>query len=361
MNKYKLFDEPKNAFNNVFRRIKSAKKSIYIESYRIANDSIGRDLIDLLINKSNKGIEVKIIVDDLGWDGMSKNRLKRLHESKIEFHIFNPWFKSLSWKSIKKHWNIHFRNHRKLTIVDEKYAYIGGMNYSSREIRWRDMMVEITGEIVGDLISSSNEMLGICKKKNLKKRKIFKKLSRKFNSEDIIVRQIPYSKHRLLKKELIKIFNSAKDEIIIATPYLVPDVPFRRALRRAVIRGVKITIMIPKKADGWMATMMNHFGSYLATQSGIKINLHPNMMHSKYVIVDQEVCSFGSANLDYQTFNHNYELNIISNNSEIVKQLKKSFKKDSKVCKDYEEKSWSKRIWINRIIMGFLIKHKRHF
>lgn len=361
MGDYKLFDEPKIAFEKIFRRIENAKESIYVESYRIANDRIGRELIDLLIKRSNEGISVKVVVDDLGWHGFSKDRLRKLKESSIEFHIFNPWFKNFSWKNIKRYWNIHFRNHRKLTIVDNKYAFVGGMNYSSRELHWRDMMIEITGDIVSDLISSSHEMLGICKKKNLKKRKIYKKLTRNYGREDIIVRQVPYSKHRLLKKELMKLFDSAEKEIKIVTPYLIPDLPFRRALRRAVLRGVKITIMIPKKSDNWAADMMNHFGSYLSEKSGIKVVLHKKMIHSKYVIIDKNVCTFGSANLDYQTFHHNYELNIISSDESLVKQLSQSFLKDSQECREYEEKSWSKRIWINRIIMRFLIRHKRHF
>lgn len=361
MNNYKLLDDPKIAFNQIFKRIKNAKKSIYVESYIISNDPIGRKLIDMLIDKSENGIDVKIICDNLGWRGFSKSRTKKIMNSDIELHIFNPWFKNISWKNLKKYWNIHFRNHRKLTIIDSKYAFIGGMNYTIREFAWRDFMIEITGDITNDLISSSHEMLGICNKKHFKKRKIYKKLSKEFYNKDIIVRQIPYSRHRYLKKEIIKLFNFAKKEIIITTPYLMPDLPFRKALRHAVNRGIDVKILIPKKTDNWMSTMINHFGSYLATKSGIFVFTHPQMIHSKYLLIDEIVCSFGSANMDYQTFNHNYELNIISNKKSIIKDLKKSFLKDIKISSPYSEKSWSKRIWINRVIMKILIKHKRHF
>jgi cardiolipin synthase A/B len=360
-NKYIVFDEPEKSFKRIFQLIESAKKSIYIETYRFSNDSIGRNLLDLLIKKSEKGLDVILIVDSLGWGRFSKQRRKKLDESSIKLYIFNPIFNKFSFSKIKKYWNIHFRNHRKLTIIDKKIAFVGGTNYSAKELNWRDLFVEITGPIVKDLEFSAREMQKIAVKKHFQKRIIFKKLSKRFSKEDILVRQIPYSKHRLLKKELIKIFNSAKEEILIATPYLVPDLPFRRALKNARKRGIKINILIPKNADGYFASMMNHFGCYLAHKSKINVYLSPKMIHSKFVIVDNNVCTFGSANLDYQTFNHNYELNIISENKSLIKQLKKSFFKDLKTSKLYEEKNWSKRIWMNRVIMSFLIKHKRHF
>ncbi len=360
-NKYIVFDEPKKSFKRIFQLIKSAKKSIYIETYRFASDKIGRDLLDLLIKKSEKGLEVTVLVDSLGWGKFSKQKRKELDESRIKLFIFNPLFENFSFSKAKKFWNIHFRNHRKLTLIDDKIAFVGGTNYSSRELTWRDLFVEITGPIVKELEFSAREMQKIAMKKHFQKRTILKKLSKNFVKEDILVRQVPYSKHRLLKKELIKIFNSAKDEILIATPYLVPDLPFRRALKKAVKRGIKINILIPKNADGYMVNLMNHFGSYLSHEAGINVFLYPKMMHSKFVIIDNNVCTFGSANLDYQTFNHNYELNIISKNKSLIKQLKKSFFTDLKISKPYEEKTWSKRIWINRVIMNFLIKHRGHF
>lgn len=360
-NKYLVFDEPEKSFKRIFQLIKLSKKSIHIETYRFANDSIGRALLDLLIKKSEKGLDVVLIVDSLGWGKFSKERKERLDKSRINLFIFNPLFTKLSLSKIKKFWNIHFRNHRKLTLIDNKIAFVGGTNYSSRELDWRDLFVEITGPIVKDLEFSFREMQKIAMKKHFQKRRIFKKLSKPFVKNDILIRQIPYSKHRLLKRELIKIFNSAKKEIHLVTPYLVPDLPFRRALKRAIKRGVKINILIPKNADGYMVNLMNHFGSYLSHGLGINIFLYPKMIHSKFVIVDNAICTFGSANMDYQTFNHNYELNIISKNKLLIKQLEKSFSNDLKISKPYEEKSWSKRIWIKKVILDFLIKHKRHF
>lgn len=361
MNKYLLLDNPQKAFEEIFKEIKNAKKNIYIESYKILNDSIGKKLIDLLLKKEKDGVKIKIICDYLGWGNFSKERIKKISESKIELYIFNPIFKKISLKSLRKYWNIHFRNHRKLTIIDDKYAFVGGINYTKEELEWNDIMVKITGKIVDDLISSSHEMTGFAKKEHFGKRHIYKKLSKNFYHDDIIVRQIPYSRHRLLKKELIKIFNEAQKEILIVTPYLIPDLPFRRALKRAIDRGIKIKIIIPGKSDNWFLNHMNHFSSYIANNAGIEVFLYPGMIHSKYVIIDSNIASFGSANLDYQTFNHNYELNIVSKNKSLVKQLKKSFHKDSKNSNSYHEKTWSKKIWINKLIVRLLLKHRRHF
>jgi len=360
-NKYLVFDEPEKSFKRIFHLIDSSKKSIYLETYRLANDSIGRELLDLLIKKADQGLDVVVIVDSFGWGRFSKKRRKSLEESAIKLFIFNPFFNNFSFSKIKKYWKIHFRNHRKLTLIDNKVAFVGGTNYSSRELKWRDLFVEITGPIVKDLEVSAREMQRIAVKKPFEKRKIFKKLTKGFVKEDLIIRQVPYSKHRVLKKELIKIFNLAKREIIIVTPYLVPDLPFRKALKKAVKRGVEIKILIPNNADGYAVNLMNHFGSYLSHQVGINVFLYSKMIHSKFVIVDNEVCTFGSANLDYQTFNHNYELNIMSKDEYLIKQLKKSFSSDLEESKPYEEKTWSKRIWINRVIMNILIKHRGHF
>jgi cardiolipin synthase len=360
-NKYLLFDNPQSAFERIFGSLRKARKTIYLETYRIGNDPIGRELLDILLDRDANGVKVTVVVDSLGWGKFSKKYERLLGSSSIDLHIFNPLFQDFSWEKLKRHWNIHFRNHRKLTMVDSKVAYVGGMNYASRELGWEDMMVEITGGILESLISSSREMLGICEKKHFHKRKLYKKLSKSFAGHDVLVRQVPYSRHRLLKGELMKLFSKAQREIVMVTPYLVPDLPFRRALRKAILRGVKVRIVTPRKSDMWMSDIVNHFGCYTSKISGVEVLLHPKMIHSKFVVVDSEVCSFGSANMDYQTFNHNYELNIISENKELVRQLHASFVREAAMCKPYHEKRWLERSWFNRLLTRFLLKHKKHF
>ncbi len=364
INKYEVFSEPIKAFSNVFSNLKKAKKSIYIETFELKNDSIGRELIKILIEKSKK-IPVTLIVDDRGLGILPKKIKNTIAKSNIEYYIFNPWFVHIKRLRLKRLMsNMLHTNHRKLTIIDETIAYVGGINFSAKEINWRDILVRIKGPILSSLILASEEMKGIVVKKRRQQRKIVSKLSRRNNdTTDKVIRQIPQTiNHNTLTRTIIKEIKKAKKEILITTPYFVPPLKLLIPLHKAIKRKVKITILVPRKSDGKMSSILTRHFAFLSYKEKINMFLLPKMTHAKYLIIDNKYCSFGSANLDYQTWFSNYELNISSTNKDLIKQLKSTWNKDIKTASEFNpKKDYLNKTKMYKLYEKILKKFKHRF
>lgn len=360
MNSYTLFKEPKKTFKEIFSELKKAKKSIYIEAYELKNDQISRELFRILARKSLE-VKVIIIVDDFGFKTPSKETKKLIDESKIEFNIFNPVWNALKEKHISKISRFVLRSHRKLTIIDERLAYTGGTNYTAQEILWRDIFVKIKGPLVADLTRSFFEMRRLTKSKLTIKQPINKKLTKKFKNKDIVVRQIPHSFHRPLHSELTSLFANAKKEIVLTTPYFVPTVQLLFMMYKAIRRGINLKILIPEKSDHYWVDIVSDFFANILFRNKAKVYLQKQMSHAKYIVFDNDVCTFGSANFDYQTFYNNHELNIISNNKEIVSDLKNLFNDDSKKSIIFNDKTRRNKKFIRKIFEKIINPFKKYF
>lgn len=360
MNSYELFSVPKKTFSKVFEDIARAKKSIYIESYELRNDTIGRELIRILARKSLE-VKVILIVDDFGFKSPSKTIIKLIENSHIEFHVFNPVKNALREKHLSKMTRFVLRNHRKLTIIDEKIAYVGGTNYTAQELKWRDIHVRIKGTIVATLTRSFFEMKRLTKNKNIMHQPVNKKLTKKFKEADIIVRQIPHTHHRPLRKELKKLFAQSKKEIKITTPYFVPIVPLLYMMYKAIRRGVKIKVLIPYKSDFYWVDMVSDLFAALVYANKGEVYLQHQMSHAKYIVFDNEICTFGSANFDYQTFYNNHELNIITKNKSIVKDLSKLFDTDCKQSTKFSLKTRRNNNVFRRFFVKIAYQFKKYF
>lgn len=326
---YQLFSEPKKTFEDVFNELKNAQSSIYLEAYDLVNDSISRELFRILARKS-LDIKVVVIVDDFGFERPSKTTKKLIEASNIQMYRFNPLWQALKEKYISKISKFVMRTHRKLTIIDEKIAYVGGTNYTAAELSWRDIFVKIRGPLVSDLTKAFFEMKELCLNRNILHQPINKGLTREFKDTDILLRQVPHSRHRPYRKEFKRLFDAAKKEIRITTPYFIPTRYFQRMITRAIKRGVAVTILIPKKSDlYWVDILSDHFAAKLLNKKA-KVCLQDQMSHAKYIVFDNTVCTFGSSNFDYVSFHNNHELNIISKDKKLVSELINLFDSDRK-------------------------------
>lgn len=361
-NKYKVFSDTKTAFERMFFALENAKKSIYVETYKIDRDRIGTKVLDILIAKS-ENVKTELMVDYWGTQREPLKRLKRIKDSRLSYILFNPLHFRVSSLNVKRFFErLHVRNHRKLIIIDEKTAFVGGMNFNSEELKWKDLLVEIKGPIVSQLISTATEMKNIASKLNIfEKRPVNKKLAKEFNGKDLVMRQIPASKYCKLRKSFFRLLDSAKEEILFTTPYLILDIAFISHLRKAVKRGVKVKIIIPNKCDQFAADVLNKWFAFLKHNEGTEVYLYKGMTHAKYAVVDGKRCTFGSSNMDYQTWLHNYELNIMSSNEKLSHDLKKMFNDTLKNCERFTNKMWWWRSPIRRLLEPIARLFKKHF
>ncbi|OQY41459.1 MAG: cardiolipin synthase [Fusobacteriia bacterium 4572_74] len=360
-NDIKLYTHGENLFKDLIATISSAKKYIHMEYFIFENDEIGNEIMDLLINKAENGIEVKLIYDGMGCIHISNNFFQRLQNVGGEvLNFFPPLFFRFGLRA-------NYRTHRKIVLVDGKCGFLGGMNigdeYLGRNKKmgyWRDTHLQIKGSGVLSLekeflinLDFMREQKSFFKKKNKKLNYSiddylhFEKSSG--NSTLQIVSSGPDYEEPFIKNGIFKMITGAKKNIYIQTPYFIPDETILNALKIAVMGGIEVNIMIPSKPDHifihWAT--LSYIGDLV--KLGAKCYTYDNgFLHSKVVVVDDEICTVGSTNMDIRSFLLNFEINVFIYDSKIALQLKNAFLEDIKNSTLITSKKYKKRNFIIR-------------
>ena len=341
-NDVKLYTHGEEFFKDIKIELSSAKKYIHMEYYIFENDIIGNEIMDILINKAKDGVEVKLIYDGMGCLHISNNFFQRLQNTGGEVvKFFPPLFSRFGLR-------VNYRTHRKILLVDGKYGFLGGMNigdkYLGRDKKigyWRDTHLRIKGSGVLGLEKEFLINLDFMREERSffkKKKKInypidnylhFEKSSGESDLQ--VVSSGPDYEEPFIKNGIFKMITGAKKSIYIQTPYFIPDESILNALEVAVMSGIEVNMMIPSKPD--------HLFVYWATLSyigdlvklGAKCYTYDNgFLHSKVVIVDDEICTIGSTNMDIRSFLLNFEINVFIYDPKIAIQLKDAFLEDIK-------------------------------
>ncbi len=348
-NKVSVITDGCHKFDCLIRDIKAAKQSVNVMYFIVKNDSMGRLLIDALIEKAKEGIEVRLLIDAMGSRQISRKMLEPLKEAGGQYaYFFPPMFKYLNMK-------LNYRNHRKLVVIDGSIGYLGGFNVGNEYVGkkkkfgyWRDTHLRLMGSCVQDMNARFILDWRFASKENIV-------LSQAYYNEPFqagttgiqIVSCGPDSPKEEIKQGYLKMIASAKKNIYIQTPYFVPDAAILEALKTAVLCGVDVRIMIP--------CMPDHMFVYWATYSyvGILLNLGAKIyiydegfMHAKTICVDGEVASIGSANFDIRSFRLNFEANAFIYDAAEVYKLEAIFESD--MMKSHE---LTKHLYRNRPLM----------
>lgn len=325
-----IFDG-KEFFEILFTDILNAKSSIYIETYIMRSDNIGKRLCDALIKKSKEGIDVKLLVDGMGSRKLRTRDIKRMKEEGVEVETFFPFF--LSFVSPR----INYRNHRKIYIIDGKIGYLGGFNVGDEYYDggkdweyWRDSVVRIRGLSVDFLkyrfMLDFNFAAGKRQVNYLDEENEFEG-----NTPCQIVTSGPDSVWPSIKDGFLKMISTAKESIYIETPYFIPDDSVLESLRVAILSGVDVKIMIPFKGDHpfvfWASLS---FAGEILEAGGEVYFYKRGFQHSKVIIMDGKVVSMGTANMDIRSFQLNFEANTFIYDEKIAKLFSDKFINDIK-------------------------------
>ncbi len=352
-NKVDIFTDAKKKYEALFEDIKSAKESINITYFIIRNDNIGNHLIDLLTKKANEGVKVRLMYDGFGSILTPRRLFNRLRaESMSEVVEFFP----VHLFSMSK---INHRNHRKIVVVDDRVAYLGGMNigdeYMSqnpkRNLPWRDTHIRIEGDAVQyvqhcfaqDWEFSTGKTFPV-KVENTEK------------SGDVamqIVASGPDSADEEIKCGMIRMLYGANRHAYIQTPYFVPDEAFLHAVQNAAQSGVDVRVMIPGMPDKKYVyhTTMSYVGELL--EAGVRVFLYPGFIHSKTITVDDRISTIGSTNIDIRSFRLLFELNAFMYSPQMATSCRETFEKDQKICHEMTMEEYKKRGIIKIIKEGF--------
>jgi cardiolipin synthase len=318
-NRSRLLIDGRETFRSLFDAIDSAKAYILVEFFIIKDDRLGRDLKNRLIRKAREKVRVYLLYDAIGSRKLPEHYIEDMKRKGIVVSAFK------TTRGIANRFQLNFRNHRKIVVVDGVCAFVGGHNvgeeYLSGHPRlgpWRDTHVEVEGPVV--------QAIQLCFLENWYwARKEVPELdwqlrkAREGAENTLLIPSGPADDLETCGLMFTEAINSARVRIWIASPYFVPDRQIIAALKLAALRGVDVRILLPDKPDH-KTVYLASFSFYADTiPVGIKLyRYQPGFMHQKVFLVDSTYAAVGTANLDNRSFRLNFELTLLNFNRAFV-------------------------------------------
>lgn len=331
-NDIEIFTDGKDKFASLMEDLEHAKDHIHVQYYIFRLDQLGNRILDILIRKAKQGVKVRVLFDDIGSRGLHVKHLHELVKCGGEVAAFFPAILPLINP------RLNYRNHRKIVIVDGRIGYIGGFNVGDEYLGlnkrfgyWRDTHLRLEGSAVHPLqtrfILDWNQAFN---KYEIKyDERFFPVIPRKGTVGIQIVSSGPDSQWENIKDGYLKMIFMAKDYIYIQTPYFIPDFSFLDALRIACMSGVDVRIMIPNKPDHMFVYWATYSHVGLLLKAGAKVYIYENgFIHAKQIVIDDQVSTVGTANIDVRSFKLNFEVNAFIYDREKSHELAEIFEQD---------------------------------
>lgn len=357
---YQFFNTSVLAWEAMYQAILAAKKSIFWEVYTLVDDEAGKRFIELLAEKAAVGIDVKIIVDAFGSYDLSKSALFKLQTAGAKIVYFNrlrPGINIVDW--VRRMW---YRTHRKILIIDEERAFVGGVNVEQPAADWYDLHLLITGSaVIRPLLYGFAKSYIHCggnakEVEHLLHPDFAEGLNSIRNRINFLMHAPFYAKISPFKKFYYQSLESAQNTFNVVTPYYVPDLHFLDLVSRAKKRGVEVNIILPWETDvNLMRHMANAFYG-ISSKAGVSFYMLKKMNHAKAVSYDDKLGIVGSANFTPRSFFINQEASAAFSDPKMVGDLNKiigDWKKEAVPLSEVglSKKKWSARFkdwWLNK-------------
>lgn len=326
-NSVELFHGGRQFFEALFAAIRSAEQTILLEYYLIHNDHLGTGLSRELVAAVQRGVKVKLIYDYIGCIDTPSSYFKNLSKHGVKLLPFNvPSFKRGFYWFDK-------RDHRKMTIVDGKLAFLGGFNIGdeyagcvAEKQSFRDLGFSIRGEAVSELETVFHDTWNVEQGKTVTRLAAGEERKPCSKCGDAAVNIIsggPRQRRSYIREAFQVNIASAAEEILIATPYFVPGPRIIRSLLRAVRRGVRVQLLLPARSDVPMFLLLGRSSYATLLRGGVEIyELEREILHAKVMLIDAERTVIGSANLDQRSFHRNFEINCLVDNVQFGGQIR---------------------------------------
>lgn len=334
-NEVDIFTDGYAFFPELLAEIAKAKDHIHLDTYIFEDDPLGRLVADALIAKAKEGVEVRVIYDDVGCWKVKNSFFERMREAGIDVHAFMPVrFPMFTRK-------VNYRNHRKICIIDGLVGFIGGMNIAMRYVKgtakqpWRDTHLRIRGASVYGLQRAFLIDWYFVDRTLITKHKYYPPYDANISNNCVaqVVTSSPISEWPDIMQGYVRILLEAKRYVYIETPYFLPTEPVLFAMRTAALAGVDVRLMIPFQSDAKITEWATRSYFVETIKAGVKIYLYKAAFnHSKLLISDDSLSTCGSTNVDFRSFENNFESNIFFYHQGIALRLKKVFLDDQSRC-----------------------------
>jgi len=343
-NKTRLLIDGRETFRSIFEGIESAQQYILVQFFIVKDDAVGRELQSKLIQKAKKNVRVYFLYDEIGSHKLPQSYLRDMQIAGVVTSAFH------STKGKTNRFQLNFRNHRKIVVVDGKIAYVGGHNVGDEYMGkhpefgpWRDTHVSVAGPVVQTIQFCFVEDWYWATKGTPE---LNWELNRAVDGrEDVLmIASGPADRLETCGLMFVQAINAARKRIWIASPYFVPDLQTLSALKLAVLRGVDVRIMLPEKADH-RTVYLASFTYYQNTLPvGIKLYRYTaGFMHQKVFLVDSSCAAVGTANLDNRSFRLNFEITLLNYDPDFVKEVETMLTNDFSHSRPVAMEEYSQR------------------
>ncbi|MGE8437925.1 MAG: cardiolipin synthase [Pseudomonas palmensis] len=311
-NQVSLLIDGQATFDAIFKAIEAAHDTVLIQFFIIHDDGIGRELKALLLRKAAEGVKIYVLFDSVGSHALPSAYIQSLREGGVNIRAFatrRGWF---------NRFQVNFRNHRKIVVVDGMLGFMGGHNvgdeYLGGNLRlspWRDTHVQVSGPVLACLQESFAEDWYWAA------RQLPPLILPDTYPDNGVLCQVlasgPADPQETCSLFFVDAIHAARERLWITSPYFIPDEAVSAALRLAVLRGVDVRILIPSRPDHRIVYAASSLFAFEAVQAGVRMFRYgPGFLHQKVVLVDNEVSAIGSANLDNRSFRLNFEIMLLT-------------------------------------------------
>ncbi len=329
-NDLRLLIDAATFYPALLQRIAAARHHIHIEFYLWRGDARGREFLDALIAAARRGVQVRLLVDQVGRLGTSRRFFQPLIEAGGRFACFH----SLPWRHTRL---MNLRNHRKLQIFDGEIAFVGGMNigleYSGDDPAigaWRDLQIEVKGNVVTFLQEIFATDWYFATEEKFSGSEFYPEEQAGEGHLCQVIAGGPDLPLEPIPKSLIALLNFASKRVWIATGYFAPDILLLSALQICAARGIEVRLLVSEKSDHPYLVVVGRSYYEDLLRSGIRVFEYSKALnHTKAILVDDDWLMVGSANSDNRSMRLNFELNLLCHAREQAGQL------EAMLCEDF--------------------------
>ena len=325
-NKIRCIEEAATTYIEIADTINNAKKYVYLEYYIFQPDETGKKFREILINKAQKGVQCRLLVDHIGSFNLNTKFVHPMVEAGVKFAYFWP-------VKISRPWGAHLRNHRKIVVVDGEIGFIGSqnigdeyVNWKNRNLSWRDTHLRIEGPAVRQLESIFCEDWQFTTHEELNVQSNNKGNNLNSGCAVQILPTGPDDPQQSLELIIASLIYAARQRITIVTPYFVPTTTILSAFEAAAKTEIDVDILVPDKTNHWIVGWVARGWYRDVINSGARIfRYSKTFVHAKLVTVDNRVSVVGSANMDERSFRHNFECSTLIYDQHFTERLVQSF------------------------------------
>lgn len=321
-----LLENGRATFDAILADIAQARHYVLAQFFIFHDDAIGGEFAQALIACARAGIAVHVLYDGIGSHDLPKRYIQRLQDAGVQVHAF-------ATRAFINRFQLNFRNHRKIVVIDGDCGYVGGHNVGDEYLGrkpplspWRDTHLRVRGPAVDDLQRSFagdwHWVTGAV-------------LPLRVPAGDagaascLVLSTGPADRQETCALIFVSLIHSARRRLWLTSPYLVPDAAVMAALRLAVLRGVDVRILIPSRPDHRIVFAVSSLYAHEAMGAGIRIyRYQPGFMHQKVALIDEDTALVGSMNLDNRSFRLNFEIGVLGVDDDFAGRVEAMLERD---------------------------------